>query len=729
MKVRKALITAFCAIVLAVGCTKEDGPETTVAIPPDSLQCSASAATGWCWQQPQPDGLATRDVSFVDQSNGWLVGDLGLVMRSVDGGATWSRQAIATQSDLNKVRFVDARAGWLAAALGGEIWRTTDAGQSWARTSSQPVRVMQRIWALSDRVLVVTGNDGTDPTPDASAVTDDGGQTWHRAALVVDSVEADGTLWSVFGRSRSTDLGLTRTSAPPPGWPAGTFLNGVGFGPAGAAWARLDRYDATTQSFERLLARRTSATGSWTTQPLVAPAADPPHQLLSLSLDPNGPGLGIAWPDPLPSGDSYNYTRFARTTDGGLNWQWISPPAAGAVGFYWFIDPSSMQVALFTGTAMSLYLTTDGGHTWRDTLPQPVAPVNDIFRVERDGGLHLLGHTSRTPAEWSRSTDEGNTWRKVPSRHFDLSSISALWVGPDGKGTAIDQAGAVLDTQDFGRAWAKRGTPLSRPDDVLLRGDGSGWMLAGSQLSRTADGGKTWTLVPTAPSARDVPRRVLYAEGPVLRIEAVADCGGPSGLQSCLTVLHASDDGGQTWTVGTQTLREIGVFGARPTLAFATPEVAVRVTTTFEQRVDRSTDGGKTWSAVTLPALPGVIGSVQFQDANRGWMLGSNGLALRTLDAGATWSLVTLPAPAPRNGATVRPGLNAVLFANANVGWIVGDEGTVLATTDGGTTWTVQPSGTPYRLTTLFARDARRVWIGGEHGSIYASTTGGAASQ
>lgn len=729
MKTRRLLATAVCALVIAAGCTEGDGTDTAVAARLDGLQCSGPAASGWCWQQPQPDGLATRDVTFVDANNGWLVGDGGLVMRSSDGGANWSRQSVATQSDMNKVRFVDSRTGWLAAALGGEIWRTNDGGQSWARTGRQPVRVMQRIWALSDRVLVVTGNDGTDSTPDASAVTDDGGQTWRRAALVVESVEADGTLWSNAGRSRSSDLGLTQSGTPPAGWPPNTFLRDVGFGPAGAAWARLDRYDATSQSFQGLLARRTSATGTWTTQPLLAPAADLPHQLLSLSLDTNGLGLGMAWPDPLPSG-SDTYTRFARTTDGGLNWQWISLPAAGSLVNHSFIDTRSMQVTIANGSAWSRYLTTDAGQSWRNTLPQTVAPLYDAFRVERDGGDHLLGRTGRVPAEWSRSTDEGTTWRKLPSRHFDLSSISALWVGADGKGIAIDEAGTALDTQDFGRAWAKRTTPLPRPDDVLLRVDGSGWMLTGGQLFRTADGGKTWTTVPTAPGASSVPRRFLYVEGPVLRIEAVAFCGGPSGLQYCLTVLHSSDDAGQTWSVGTQTLREIGAFGAaRPTLAFATPEVAVRVVTTFEQRVDRSTDGGRTWSTITLPTLSGFIGRVQFQDASRGWMLGGNGLALRTLDGGITWSLVTLPAPALRNGATTRPALSAVFFANANTGWIIGDDGAVLATSDGGTTWTVQPSGTPYHLKTIFARDAKTVWIGGEHGSIYASTTAGAASQ
>lgn len=319
MGMRGALAGAICALVLAAGCTERNSPETDPVARLAGLKCTGSVATGWCWQQPQPDGLATCDVTFVDANNGWLVGDGGLVMRSSDGGVSWSRQSVATQSDLNKVRFVDARAGWLATAVGGEIWRTTDGGQSWVRTSRQPVRVMQRIWALSDRVLVVSGNDGTDSTPDASAVTDDGGQTWHRAALVVEFVEVDGTLWSNVGSSRSTDLGLTQASTPPTGWPTGAFLRDVAFGPAGTAWAQFDRFDATSQSYQKLLARRTSVTGAWTTQPLLAPAADSPHQMLSLSLDANGSGLGMAWPDPLPNGDSTAYTRFARTTDGGVS--------------------------------------------------------------------------------------------------------------------------------------------------------------------------------------------------------------------------------------------------------------------------------------------------------------------------------------------------------------------------------------------------------------------------
>jgi photosystem II stability/assembly factor-like uncharacterized protein len=726
---KRVFASAICTVAFTSGCLNGNGPDADVSARLDGLQCTGPAATGWCWQRPQPDGLATRDVSFVDADNGWLVGDGGLVMRSTDGGATWSRQSVATPSDLTQVRFVNAQDGWLAAALGGEVWRTTDGGQSWERSSGPPVRVLQRIWALSDQILVVTGNDG-DRTADVSAVTEDGGQTWRSAVLVVDFVQADGTLWSYGRRSRSTDLGLTETSEPLGDWPADAFLRELGFGPAGSAWARLDLYDATSQSFEGLLSRRTSATGAWTTQPLLAPAADPAHQMVSLSLDPTGPGLGMVWPNPLPDGDSGVYTRFARTTDGGLNWSWIELPATGRVSAYGLIDARSMHVTMDNGSVLKQYLSTDGGNNWLDTLPLAPPPNDGSFRIERDGGGHLLRYTSRTPAEWVRSTNEGAIWQKLPSRHFDLTGIAALWIGADGRGAAIDETGAVLDTQDFGRAWAQRATPLARPDDVLLRRDGSGWMLAQGQLTATADGGTTWAAVPTATGVSSVPKRLLFADGAVLRLEAVKACDGPSGFQSCPTVLHASDDGGQTWTEGIQKLRDIGPFGpARPTLSFATPEVAVRVgfSPTNEQIVERSTDGGRTWVGITLPTLPGSVRRVQFDDAHRGWLLGDNGVALNTLDGGATWRVMTLPAPTPRNGAIARPRLNAALLADANTAWIVGDDGTVLSTGDGGANWTVQLSGTPYSLKTLFALDARTVWIGGEHGAIHASTSAGVA--
>src|SRR5207244_1096214 len=63
------------------------------------------------------------------------VGDYGTILRTTDGGATWTRQSSGTTSPLRGVSFTDANTG---TAVGDKdtILRTTDGGVTWKAQSS-----------------------------------------------------------------------------------------------------------------------------------------------------------------------------------------------------------------------------------------------------------------------------------------------------------------------------------------------------------------------------------------------------------------------------------------------------------------------------------------------------------------------------------------------------------------------------------------------------------------
>lgn len=73
---------------------------------------------------------ALYSISFPDKSNGWIVGQDGLVLHSADAGKTWARQATAVPVYLFSVDFVDAENGW---AVGDKATfvRTVDGGKTW----------------------------------------------------------------------------------------------------------------------------------------------------------------------------------------------------------------------------------------------------------------------------------------------------------------------------------------------------------------------------------------------------------------------------------------------------------------------------------------------------------------------------------------------------------------------------------------------------------------------
>ena len=85
------------------------------------------AQSGWFWQNPLPQGNPLNRVSFVDANTGTAVGDFGTILRTTDGGATWTPQTSGTTNFLIGVSFVDANTGTVVSNY-GTILRTTTGG-------------------------------------------------------------------------------------------------------------------------------------------------------------------------------------------------------------------------------------------------------------------------------------------------------------------------------------------------------------------------------------------------------------------------------------------------------------------------------------------------------------------------------------------------------------------------------------------------------------------------
>jgi photosystem II stability/assembly factor-like uncharacterized protein len=69
-------------------------------------------------------------VYFVDENNGWISGNIGIILHTTDGGLTWNSQDTPANWILYSIFFTDIQNGW-AAGYGGEVIHTTDGGENW----------------------------------------------------------------------------------------------------------------------------------------------------------------------------------------------------------------------------------------------------------------------------------------------------------------------------------------------------------------------------------------------------------------------------------------------------------------------------------------------------------------------------------------------------------------------------------------------------------------------
>src|SRR5208283_3981070 len=109
---------------------------------------------------------------------------------------------------------------------------------------------------------------------------------------------------------------------------------------------------------------------------------------------------------------------------------------------------------------------------------------------------------------------------------------------------------------------------------------------------------------------------------------------------------------------------------------------------------------------------------MQFVNSSTGWVVGINGMILKTTDGGAHWM---------DQSSGVSTELFALSFVDTAHGWVCGIGGVILGTTDGGKTWQQQQSGTQRLCKAMRFIDQLHGWVVCDSGVIVATTNGGAS--
>ena len=112
-----------------------------------------------------------NSVDFYDEYNGLVVGDNGLILKTVDGGNTWEIAASGTSYNLNGISFVNADTA-VVVGDGPTILRTIDGGESWISVTSG---VYGNLISVD---IDISGNGIAGGTDQTILRTDDAGATW-----------------------------------------------------------------------------------------------------------------------------------------------------------------------------------------------------------------------------------------------------------------------------------------------------------------------------------------------------------------------------------------------------------------------------------------------------------------------------------------------------------------------------------------------------------------------
>lgn len=319
----------------------------------------------------------------------------------------------------------------------------------------------------------------------------------------------------------------------------------------------------------------------------------------------------------------------------------------------------------WAGTNNGLLKSSDGGVTWplvkvttSNSFLSGTLGIDAIaLDPQQPANVYFVANTSGGGNGFFRSNDNGATWTGVTLLGIVMGANNT-WLAVDPVFTNIiylGAAGQLHKSTDFGNTWAQVAVPAG-VSGLTIDPSASGALYISNAniVYKSTDYGTTWTKLPAVAQPTQGYFAGSVTVDPNNSNTLYVEDGYPYVNGSCGTItqntdcgLFKSTDGGQTW-------KNVAPAGVYINVAFDARNGAIYASgavTGLGHAVLDSTDGGNSWNPLSnkldgfLVADPSVSGLlIAFQ------AYPSEAEIFRSTDGGGTWTQISLP--------TVTPGIS-----------------------------------------------------------------------
>lgn len=568
----------------------------------------------WTWLNPLPQGNPLQSVFFVNSDTGYAVGDLGTIIKTDDGGNSWTLQNSGTEKNLESVYFVDTSIGY-SVGDGGVILKTTNGGIEW--TVNQVPGVFNTLYLVNffnpDNGYIV-GSNGV------IRKTTNGGVDWINQNSTVTS--------TLFAASFvNSDTGFVVGSS-------GKILKTIN---GGIVWEPQDSQtiislysvyfvDADTGyvvGSSGFLAKTTNGGFTWDTLNQL-----PSSVLWSIYFTDTNTGYAVGSPGTI-----------FRTSNGGVNWELLNSGTNVELLSTCFVNSN---IGFCVGWDGAILKTANAGDEWISQRSGFTTEIYDVFFTSETNG-YAVGEQGSI----FKTTDKGINWE---SQFSGVSSYlySTHFVDAD-TGYVVGSSGTILKTKD-GTNWASKvsgvATILYSVHFPTARiGYAVGWS---GKILKTTNYGNDW-LSQTSPTTSAL-NSVYFID---TNIGYAVGTGG--------TILKTTS-GGTPW----DTL-DSGVSEDLYSVQFISPTTGV-VAGEFGT-ILKTTDGGMNWIN-TINNTLSSFRALHLLPTGIGYAVGYGGDITKTIDSGENWFVI-------ENIPTEKL-FNSVYINNSGTAFVGGSDGTIL---------------------------------------------------
>ncbi|MBJ7332049.1 MAG: hypothetical protein JHC95_19280 [Solirubrobacteraceae bacterium] len=611
---------SLAALLCTVGATLA-GP----ALADASVRVGTS---GWNWGNPTPTGSTISTLGFAG-GTGYAGGAFGTLVKTTDGGATWSGLPTGLLTPLTELQVLSPDAFIVGGGCAAR--RSVDGGKTFTRLYFNSLGCKEELAGESFTDV----NNGYLTLEDGTVVgSTDGGATWSPKTAITGTRAQGGTATPTDLAFATTTIGLAATT----GGKIFKTTDGAG------SWIQVNDTNRSINDITMVDANNGFAVGgsglflvtkdagaTWTPKNT---GADGINLFTVRAIDANN---AIATTE---KGDF-----LLRTTDGGDTFSRVTAMTqpSNAVGY------SSATRVVVAGGDGAMAGSNDAGATFTPIGNPRLAGQYFVIRSAPGGAAFATGENGGL----ARTTDGGQTWTKVgvPTSEdiLDVSFPTAQI------GYAIDTEGKLFKSNNTGSSWANIDTGSTAKPGAVYAPSSSIVLLVGpTGVRRSTNGADSFSTV-----KGDVSKA---------KLDDYDDAGSAIVVWG-RTALLRSTDKGKTWKKLKLPKKDTKVTRAD----FVTAKTGFLRDS--GGRLWKTTDGKK-WSELQGIGSTDYYG-MSFSSAKNGYLVtsefgnaGDLGFLLRTTDGGATWApqLVTNAeikgyGIAAGNTSYVLAGTNSLLFS------------------------------------------------------------------
>jgi len=537
--------------------------------------------SGWYWQNPLPQGNTLHCVMFVSLNIGWAVGENGTILRTTNGGTTWTLQTSGTTSILSGVSFTDSDNG-IAVGGDGTILRTTNGGIDWNIQLSGTTENLFSISFSDVNNGTAVGSNGTilrTTNGGADWISQSSGTTWVLCGVSFSDANngtAVGQLGTVLRTSNGGAIWTSQSSGTTDILACVAFIDSIN-GTAVGHWGTI----ITTTNGGISWITRTSGTTEW---------------LRGVSYSDINNGTAVGWNDTI-----------LKTTDGGVTW---NAQTSGTSEHFNSVSFTDANNGTAVGSNGIIFRTMNGGTTW---TAQSNIHTDLLFSTsfsDSNNGTAVGGWFGTI----LRTNNGGITWEEQISGTTEM--LNGVSFSDDNNGTVVG-GNTILRTTDGGLTWIAQSGATGNFNDVLFINSNIGTVVGDRGIIfRTTNGGSTWT--PQTSGTNETLEDVSFS-----------DSNHGTAVGGFGTILRTTN-GGATWTPQLSDTTEF-LYG----VSFSDTNNGFVVG--YNGTILRTTNGGLNWIVQTSGTTT-WLWDVCSSDANNAIAVGSDGTILKTTNGGATWT-------------------------------------------------------------------------------------------